>query len=377
MRDELASFVRRYGDEALAAVITAIGLIEVLRLDEPVDGRIAAAAALVVVGSAAARRQQMPILFLALMAIFTVEEAFWPDLFPTPRTLALLLFLAVYSAAAHTSGRRTVIAGGLTIVMFLTNLAADYPAESLGDEVLFYGLIFAAPWAVGRAVRGRRLTQSRLRQQEADAETAILDERARIARELHDVIAHAITVMVLQARGGRRVLRDEANEAEEAFDTIDQTGRQALEEMRRLVDVLRTSNEAPDLAPQPSLEELDGLVEQIRGAGLPVELTFEGERQDLPPSIDVTAYRIVQEALTNVLKHAGPASVQVTVRYSPQNLELEIVDDGLGRAVEAAPGYGLIGMRERVSVYGGELQAERHSQGGFTLRVRLPLAVRL
>ncbi|MGH8947584.1 MAG: sensor histidine kinase, partial [Acidimicrobiia bacterium] len=295
----------------------------------------------------------------------------------SPRTIAGFLFLAVYNAAAHTSGRRTLIAGSLTVGMFLTNLAADYPAESLGDEIFFYGLIFAAPWAVGRAVRGISLSQSRLKQQEADAEAAIVDERARIARELHDVIAHAITVMVLQARGGRRVLQDEAPEAEGVFDTIEQTGRQALEEMRRLVAMLRTSDEAPALAPQPSLKELAGLVEQTRAAGLPVEVTFEGEREDLPPSIDVTAYRIVQEALTNVLKHAGPAHVQVTVRYSAQNLELEIVDDGSGRAVEATPGYGLIGMRERVSVYGGELKAERRSQGGFTLRVRLPLTARL
>ncbi|MGH8949184.1 MAG: hypothetical protein ACRDXF_10040, partial [Acidimicrobiia bacterium] len=138
----------------------------------------------------------MPILFLALMAIFTVEEAFWPDLFLSPRTIAGFLFLAVYSAAAHTSGRRTLITGSLTIVMFLTNLAADYPAESLGDEVLFYGLIFAAPWAVGRAARARHLSQSRLKLQEVEAEAAIVEESARIARELHDVIAHAITVMV-------------------------------------------------------------------------------------------------------------------------------------------------------------------------------------
>jgi signal transduction histidine kinase len=377
MWDGLALFIRRYGDEILAAAITATGLIEVVSLDESAEARIAAAAGVVVLGAVAARRRRMPILFLALMALVTIEEAFWPDLTLTPRAIAVFLFLAVYSAAAHTSGRRTLIAGSLTIGMFLTNLAADYPAEALGDEFFFYGLIFAAPWTVGRAVRARHLSQSRMKLQEAETEAAIVEERSRIARELHDVIAHAITVIVLQARGGRRALQVDVPVADEALATIEKTGQQALEEMRRLVGMLRISDEAPARSPQPSLKELDGLVEQIRAAGLPVEVTIEGELRDLPPSVDVSAYRIVQEALTNVLKHAGPAHVHVTVRYSAQDLELEIADDGPGRVDDTTPGYGLIGMRERVSVYGGELQAERRSQGGFTLRVRLPLAARL
>jgi signal transduction histidine kinase len=352
-------------------------LIEVVRLEESVEVRIAAAAGLVVVGALAARRGRRPNLFLALMALFTLEEAFWPDLFWSPRVLALFLFLAIYSAAAHTTGSQALIAGCLTTGMFLANLAADYPAESLGDEILFYGLLFAAPWAVGRAVRGRRLSQSRLKQREAASEKAIVEERARISRELHDVIAHAITVMVLQARGGRRALQVEPHVADEAFATIEETGSQTLEEMRRLVGMLRIRDEAPDLAPQPSLKELDGLVEQIRAAGLPVEVTIEGERRDLPPSLDVSAYRIVQEALTNALKHAGPAHVHVVIRYSAMDLEIEIADDGRGAGDESKPGYGLMGMRERVSVYGGELHTERLSQGGFALRVRLPMTARL
>ena len=205
------------------------------------------------------------------------------------------------------------------------------------------------------------------------AAAAIVEERARIARELHDVVAHSISVMVLQARGGRRVLESDPADAHDAFAVIESTGQQALDEMRRLVGMLRSGDESLPLAPQPSLKELDTLVEQVRAAGLPVDLAVEGEPRDLPPGVDLSAFRIVQEALTNALRHAGPARARVVLRYGADELELEISDDGPGTGDESGSGYGLVGMRERVSVYGGELQAGRQPEGGYALRVRLPL----
>ena len=199
-----------------------------------------------------------------------------------------------------------------------------------------------------------------------------MEERARIARELHDVVAHSISVMVVQARGGRRVLETEPTDAREAFAVIESTGQQALDEMRRLVGMLRSGEETLPLAPQPSLKELGMLVEQVRAAGLPVQLAMEGEPRDLPPGVDLSAFRIVQEALTNALTHAGPASARVVLRYRVDELEIEISDDGPGTGDGSGSGYGLVGMRERVLVYGGELQAGRQPEGGYALRVRLP-----
>ena len=374
MRDELAGFARRHGDEALAVMITALALTEIVRFDESVGSRVAAVAGVVILGTVAARRNRLPIMFLVLMVVATVEELALPGLFPTVRALGLFLLLALYNAGAHTSGRRTLLAGGIVGVLFLAYLATEYPERLEAEAIVFYVLVLAAPWSVGRAVRGWRMSDSRLKQQEAKTETVIAEERARIARELHDVIAHSISVIVLQARGGRRLIEAEPADARKAFEIIEQTGQQALEEMRRLLGMLRIRDEKPALAPQPTLNELDALVEQVKSAGLPVEVVLEGEPRELPASVDLSAYRIVQEALTNVLRHAGPARARVVVRYGANDLELEIADDGPGTGDDSGPGYGLIGMRERVSVYGGELQTERRPQGGFTLRVRLPLA---
>ncbi len=240
------------------------------------------------------------------------------------------------------------------------------------DNVIFIALILGAPWVAGRAVRQRRLNDTELEQEKTRAAAAIVEERARIARELHDVVAHSISVMVLQARGGRRVLESDPADAREAFGVIESTGQQALDEMRRLVGMLRSGDESLPLAPQPSLKELGTLVDQVRAAGLPVQLAIEGEPRDLPPGVDLSAFRIVQEALTNALTHAGPARARVVLRYRTDELELEISDDGPGTGDGSGSGYGLVGMRERVLVYGGELQAGRQPGGGYALRVRLP-----
>ena len=258
----------------------------------------------------------------------------------------------------------------MTLGIYVSNLLSG----SISPEVVvFLALLLGLPWVAGRAMRGWRLSEHSLEQERTRMAAAIAEERARIARELHDVVAHSISVMVLQARGGRRVFQSDPADARQAFAIIERTGHQALEEMRRLLGMLRQIDEGLPLAPQPSLGDLASLVEQVRAAGLPVQVAIEGEARELPTGVDVSAYRIVQEALTNALIHAGPASACILIRYRPDDLELEITDDGLGTGDSSGPGYGLIGMRERVSVYGGELQAGRRPQGGYALRVRLPL----
>jgi len=371
MRDELLTFIRRHGDELLAGAITALVLVQVVLLDEPVGARVAFAAGAVALGVVAARRTRVPLLFLGLLVAVTVVAVAVPALRDTEITaVGLFILLAVYTAAAHTSDRRTVIAGALVVALFVADLAMD---AIYVEGIIFYALLWGAPWAAGRAVRRRRLSERRAEQEKARAAAAIVEERARIARELHDVVAHAISVMLLQARGGRRVLEAEPADAREAFATIERTGHQALEEMRRLLGMLRASDEQLALAPQPTLKELERLVEQVQAAGLPVQVAIEGEPRELPPGVDLSAYRIVQEALTNALKHAGPARARVLLRYDADELELEIADDGAGSGDGSGSGHGLIGMRERVSVYGGELQAGRRPEGGYALRARLPL----
>jgi signal transduction histidine kinase len=371
MRDELVSSIRRHGDELLAGAITALLLVQIVLLDAPARTRLVYAAGALALGAVAARRVRMPLLFLGLLVVISVAAAALPELRDFEiDAVGLFILLAVYTAAAHTGGRRAHVAAGLTIAIYVADLAMD---RIYLEGIVFLALLWGAPWVVGRAVRRRRLSERRVEEERTRAQAAIVEERARIARELHDVVAHAISVIVLQARGARRVLDAEPADTREALETIERTGRQALEEMRRLLGMLRTSDEQLALAPQPGLKELGRLVEQVQAAGLPVQVVMEGEPRELPPGVDLSAYRIVQEALTNALKHAGPARARVLLRYDADELGLEIADDGAGSGDGSGSGQGLIGMRERVSVYGGELEAGRRPGGGYALRARLPL----
>jgi signal transduction histidine kinase len=371
MRDAVVNLIRRHSDEALAAALTALALFEIFHVDEPESARLTNAAVVLILGAAAARRVRAPLLLLGLMLIISVTSAALPQLGGrSTEAVTFFLLLAVYSAAAHTSGRGALLAGAMTLGLYITDLTLG---SITPEVVVFLALLLGLPWVAGRAMRGWRLSEQSLEQEKRRTAAAIAEERARIARELHDVVAHSISVMVLQARGGRRIFQSDPADARQAFAIIERTGHQALEEMRRLLGMLRQSDEKLPLAPQPSLGDLGSLVEQVRAAGLPVQLAVEGEARELPAGVDLSAYRIVQEALTNALLHAGPASARVLVRYRRDDLELEITDDGPGTGDGSAPGYGLIGMRERVSVYGGELQAGRRPEGGYALRVRLPL----
>jgi signal transduction histidine kinase len=373
MQEQLASFIRRHGDRLLAAAITGVVLLEVALTELPAEERLLNVVVALAMGVAAAQRVRAPLVLLASLLLVAAAWAALPQMQGSEvQAVALFGLLAVYSAAAHTSGRSTLVAGTMVVGTGISVLAAD-PAGITSEGVVFYLLIFGLPWVAGRAVRQRRLKEGQLETERVRAAAAIVEERARIARELHDVVAHSISVMVIQARGGRRVLDAEPADARGAFDAIERTGHEALDEMRRLLGMLRRRDEEVDLAPQPSLRELNRLVEQIEAAGLPVKVAFEGQPRELPPGVELSAYRIVQEALTNVLKHAGKASARVVIRYGDEDLELEVADDGSGGGDGSGPGYGMVGMRERVSVYGGELEAGHQAGGGYAVRVRLPL----
>jgi signal transduction histidine kinase len=254
------------------------------------------------------------------------------------------------------------------------------PDQGWGD-FFFISLLFTIVWLAGNAL-GAKLTQYRQaeeraarleREREDRARAAVAEERARIARELHDVVGHSVSVMTVQASGVRRLLLPEQEREREALLIVEQTGREALAEMRRLVDVLRRPEEAPALAPQPSLQHLDKLVDQVRESGLNVELKVEGDVAKLPASVDLAAYRLVQEGLTNTLKHAQAHRAEVLVRYGNGEVEVVVADDGNGTGGGAGGGHGLVGLRERIAVAGGELDAGPRTGGGFQVRARLPM----
>jgi len=254
------------------------------------------------------------------------------------------------------------------------------PRSGVGNFIvgsIIFTIVWTIAFGVGRksveADEAKERAARAEREREERARSAVSEERARIARELHDVVGHSVSVMTVQASAVRRLLRPEQQREREALLIVEQTGREALAEMRRMVGVLRRPEEGPALAPQPTLEHLDKLVEHAREAGLPVELRVEGEPLPLPAGLDLTAYRLVQEGLTNALKHARADRAQVLVRYTDGDIEVTVSDDGQGAGSDGGGGHGLVGMRERVAVYGGELEAGPRPEGGYRLRAKLPL----
>ena len=277
--------------------------------------------------------------------------------------------------------RQALIGLAITLAAIFIILWND-PSRGAGD-VIFTPLLFSIVWLFAFGL-SRKLEQARAaeerasrieQQREEESRAAVAEERARIARELHDVVGHSVSVMTVQASGVRRLLKPDQEREREALLVVEQAGREALAEMRRLVGVLRRPEEAPALAPQPSLKHIERLVEQARESGLAVDVRIEGEASDLPPGLDLTAYRVVQEALTNAVKHANASRAEVVVRYSDGHLELQVDDDGRGVSdgVAESGGHGLVGMRERVAVYGGELEAGPRADRGYALRARLPV----
>jgi signal transduction histidine kinase len=291
------------------------------------------------------------------------------------------LFVYPYAVGAYAEGRRVLVAVP-AIWLALTALALANEQFIWGD--VFFPATFGTIFLIaGRAVRNRARLTAELHEaavradEERDAEAlrAIADERRRIAREMHDIVAHSVSMMVIQAGGARRILEREPARAAAAAELIERTGREALREMRHVLGLLHTQDHPLDYAPQPTLREVDALVERVRAAGVRVSLSVEGQRPELPAGLDLAAYRVVQEALTNVVKHGGGAATDVHVRYADDAVEVVVRDSGQ-EATDmrlAGGGHGLIGMEERVRVYGGELHAGRRPDGGFEVRARLPL----
>src|SRR4051794_460431 len=324
-----------------------------------------------------------------LMCAFAGAAVEWPWLRSSGQLSfeAFAVILVVwYSVGAHAELRRGLRAIAVVLVAVVAADVADSVAgyHEPFDNAALYPLLFVA-WALGNAFRQHGTRERELeahavaleREREEKVRVAAAEERVRIARELHDVIAHSVSVMVVQIGGARGILGSEPDTARETLRSAEQTGRQALAEMRRMLGILRTPDNGRGLAPQPSLDDVDTLIDQAREAGLAVEIHTEGRPHGLSPGIDLAAYRIVQEALTNAVKHAGPARAQIVLRYAPDQLEIEVCDDGLGPPSSpehrADPGHGLVGMRERVAIYGGALSAGRRNGGGFAIRARLPL----
>ena len=276
---------------------------------------------------------------------------------------------------------RSQAAAGLALgVGVVAIVAHNDPLGGTGNFV-FVSLVFSVFWTIGFAVSRKFSEADEAKQRAARAEQereeravlAVSDERARIARELHDVVGHSVSVMTVQASAARRLLRPDQAKERDALLVVEQSGREALAEMRRMVGVLRRPEEAPALAPQPSLEYLDKLVEHARETGLPVDVRIEGTPVQLPAGVDLTAYRLVQEGLTNAVKHARAQHAEVVVRYGDGHVEVTVSDDGSGDGSGDKGGHGLVGMRERVSVYGGELEAGPRPEGGYRLHASLPV----
>jgi signal transduction histidine kinase len=282
-----------------------------------------------------------------------------------------------FGLGAHEDGRRPAVGVAVMIVGVVATSAIGGPL-TLG-EVAFPSVLVVAFCLAGRTARSRarlagELHEAAVRARErraAEAERAVAEERRRIAREMHDVVAHSVSVMVVQAGGARRILEREPARAQAAAQLIAATGREAIVELQRLLGVLQV-----DHGPAPTLEALDGLVERARAAGLPVELAIEGERRTLPAGIELAAYRVLQEAITNAIKYAGGAPTDVRVRYATDHVALHVRDRGGGGGAASTvggSGHGLVGMRERVRVFGGEVHTGRRADGGFEVRARIPV----
>ena len=322
------------------------------------------------------RRAPLPVM-VVILAAFTVSElidADWSDGVGAP---VVAVVLAMYSVGAHIEGRRLVGAAVVAVAGLCAAVLVD-PGHDPSDFA-FAGLVFAvAPILAGRAVGNRLLLAAalqdkarRLEVERAERErAAVIDERDRIARELHDVVAHSLSVMVIQAGAARRMLATNPVVAGESFASIEGTGREALAEMRRLLGVLRREDDEVALAPQPGLEGLDDLLARCAAAGMRVDLRVEGEPDGLPAGVQLIVYRVIQEALTRALAESAAGHASVVLRAGPDDLEVEVRDDG--RA--GVDGDALTALRERVAFYGGEVRAGPADKGEFAVRVRLPVA---
>ncbi len=353
-------------DSILAALVASIVGASVSSQDG-VHGPVAWALVLVASAPLAVRRRA-PLPVLGVVSGATIAFALVGNGGAGDTALAL----ATYTVAAHEPWRRVATFGiPLAVVGALASQLAAQKHHNWIEVVV--GLTFAVglPILVGRIVfnRRRRLVLDR----ETAAREAVTLERTRIARELHDVVAHAMSVMIVQAGAARTVVERDPKAAHDAIAQVEETGRAGLAEMRRLIGVLTDDGQAGSTAPMPGLAQLDPLLDTVRSAGLPVEVVRSGAARELPAGADLAAYRVIQESLTNALKHAGPASARVELEYAPDLLTIEVVDDGRGPPAEPGVGHGLIGMRERVGMFGGSLRTSARPGGGFVVHAEIPV----
>jgi signal transduction histidine kinase len=386
--DRLLRLGTRLGDVAIPAVLAALALNDIWGASlssPPFHGPrgVQTAGALLMTVPLGWRRRYPIAVLCCVLAGAAVE---WPWM-RSEGQLSFEAFISAlvawYSVGAHADPRRGSRAALIAAVPLVAADVADDIAgyHSPFDDIALY-ILLAAAWGLGNAFHRHGTRERELeahaaaleREREQKALLAAAEERARIARELHDVVAHSVSVMVVQVGAARGILDTEPATARDSLLAAERTGREALAEMRRMLGIVRQRADGDGLAPQPGLAHIEGLLERARHAGLEVDLCTEGDPHALPPGLDLAAYRIVQESLTNAVKHAGRAHATVLLRYAPDRLEIEVRDDGRGPSEQSAePGHGLVGMRERVALYGGALDAGAADGGGFAVRARLPV----
>lgn len=373
------------GDLVLAAVLLVLSVVAVSAEEvTPSNRELDWLAYVLVVGTCLPiiTRRIFPVVSAWVMLGFTVP--YWVIDYPDD-AVGTTLLIAVYSIAAFVDRPRSLhhgvgIIAGIVIVGTIGVLVPEeeLPWFAIPAFLIMYG----TAWILGDNLRTRRAYMLELERtaahaeakRQAEARHAVADERTRIARELHDVVAHSMSVMVVQAGAARRVLDSNPQQASDALAAIESTGRESLDEMRRILGVLRSDDEQLELAPAPTIDDFGRLVDQCEQAGLPVELIVDGDPISLPASLELSAYRIVQESLTNTLKHAGPATATVALTYGADELWVRVHDDGRGAAARTSgAGQGLVGMRERVEAFGGSLDAGPKAGGGFAVAATIPI----
>jgi len=367
------------GDLAIAGALGAYGVVEAIVRDAGVPAAMAALA--IALPLAWRRRFPLPVIALVLGLTFVFglfDSRTIPSVLPLPLTI-----ISAYTAGRETSSGRKTLLGAATLALLIAVGTLLSPSEnSTGEDLVALLVLIGGASGAGYVMRIRHeenrhlqeLTAQLAAERDLRAQAAVLEERARVARELHDVVAHSVSLIAVQAGAAEQLMgRDEAR-ARASLVAVQETAREALAELRRLLTVLRDDDAVPGLAPQPGLASIGELVEQARGGGLPVELHEDGAPRELPPGVDLSAFRIVQEALTNVRRHAGAVPTQVAVRYEPGAIVVEVVNDDAGAPPAAANGHGhgLAGMRERARIYGGTFEAGRQD-GRYVIHARLPL----
>jgi signal transduction histidine kinase len=373
----------RLVDAAIALFFVVVGQLSVWNGWSDVQGDttgpiwLVALLGLIADGALAWRRRR-PLAAIAVMVTAFVFQVLFVEAAAPFFTGYVPVVIAAYSVAAYAPQRHALAGGAIAITGVVIVTLRVVELRDVGDIALDV-LVVVVVWVLGRGMH-RRATRAdalsdEVRTLEREAREAVAQERTRIARELHDVIAHSVSVMGVQAGAAEQMLTIDPERAREPLQAIQSGAREAISELRLLLGVLRGGDDGPALAPQPGLDQLDALVEQMRAAGLPTQLTVEGAPARLSAGVELSAYRIVQEALTNALKHAHAAAAEVTIRHRAQGLDLEVVNSGSsngGGRPAPTSGHGLIGMRERVALYGGTITTGHHDGGGYTVRAHLP-----